>query len=580
MQPIRRILGYTMAALLVVVPPAIAEMQVSARVDRNMVAPGESLQLMVTIKGGDGDVDTGAITDFNIVSQGTSTNMQFINGHTSHEVTYSYMLIPLHSGELTIPALTVRAEGRNFLTDPITIRVGDQPSVTDTHHQDVWVEAALSETNPYVGQQITYTLRLYNAVQIAQANFQPPAFQGFSAKEVKDRNAYSKIINGREFRVTEVNYVLTPLEAGPNTIDPAQLQADIVSQAHRRWRSPMDRFFNDPFFNRGQVERRMFQTEPLKVQIRPLPPYTGSGDFSGLVGHFELQASLEKTKLKVDDATTLTVTVQGRGNIMDAQAPALAVPPTFKRYADNPEEIVELDASGHHGKKIFRTALVPTQPGTFDLSPVQLTYFDVKHNDYRTLSSMAMSLKVDPGTTTLAGPATITPAAPTASKKKVEFTGHDILPPKEGLDALQSQPPLALWAVLLWLLGPLAPYGGLRLILRLRHQGLSPSARMKVKAQRALKAASGGQDAQMLTHLYQALTAAIFALNGRVGEALTWKEAEALLLQCGRKPQIAREAAALLERIESAKFSGAALAQGQRQELLDNTRSMIRTLTP
>jgi len=575
MQRIRRIPGFIIVLLLVALP-AMAQVQVSARVDRNQVAPGESLQLMVTIKDADGEVDTRAITDFNIISRGTSTSMQFINGRSSREVTYTYLLIPRHAGRLTIPALTVEADGSKYQTDPMTISVGDRPSGTNARNREVWVETALSEPNPYVGQQITYTLRLFNAVQIDEAKFQPPEFQGFSAKEIKDRNSYRKIIDGLEYLVTEIHYVLTPLEAGRQTIEPAALQVGIVRQDRRRRGSPMDRFFN-----RGRVEQRVLRSEPLTLQIHPLPPYTGADRFSGLVGHFEMQAKLEKSELKVDDATTLTVTVQGRGNIMDAQAPALEVPASFKRYADNPEEAIDLDAGGHHGKKIFRTALVPTQPGAFVLSSVRLTYFDVERKGYRTLSSKALSLSVAPGATARAAPVTITPSSPAVLKKKVAFTGRDILPPKEDLDALQSQPPLALWAFLLWLVAPLAPYAGLRLIQHLRHQELTPAARMKARAQHALKAAaSAKQETQLLTHLYQALTAAIFAVSGRGGEALTWKEAEELLLQCGRKPQIAGQAATLLERIESAKFSGANLSPGQRRELLDNTRSMIRILAP
>ena len=173
----------------------------------------------------------------------------------------------------------------------------------------------------FSGQQITYTFRLYNRVQINDAKFQPPEFKGFNAKEIEDRRSYREMINGREHMITEVHFVLTPLSAGPQTIDPAVLQVGIVRPGSRRGRSPFD-----DFFNRAAVEPKVLQTETVSVQVRPLPPLEGGGTFSGLVGRFDLSATIETTELKVGDSTTVTVVVQGQGNVMDAQAPGLQVP--------------------------------------------------------------------------------------------------------------------------------------------------------------------------------------------------------------------------------------------------------------
>ena len=76
-----------------------------------------------------------------------------------------------------------------------------------------------------------------------------------------------------------------------------------------------------------------------------------------------MTSEIENTRLAVGDSTTLTVTVQGRGNIMDAQAPQPALPEGLKTYADTPEEQIRLGADGYEGKKVFRTALVPVQAG-------------------------------------------------------------------------------------------------------------------------------------------------------------------------------------------------------------------------
>ena len=65
-----------------------------------------------------------------------------------------------------------------------------------------------------------------------------------------------------------------------------------------------------------------------------------------------------------------------------------------------------------------------------------------------------------------------------------------------------------------------------------------------------------------------------------MGAALTWKEAEALLLENGRSNEEARQAAELLAAIESCKFSGRAISDRERDELLTRTRQTIRKLAP
>ncbi len=200
---------------------------------------------------------------------------------------------------------------------------------------------------------------------------------------------------------------------------------------------------------------------------------------------------------------------------------------------------------------------------------------------FRTLNTEPIGLNVQAGETAEAAPVTI--AAPSASgslKKKVEFTGHDILPLKESLDAIEPQRVLSLSVFLIWIVAPAAVFGLTGLILRLRRKDAGPAARMKARSHAAIKAAAhaDGDRDLFLSHLYQAMVAAICAAAGRTGEALTWKEAEDLLVQSGLNAQKARSAADLLTRIESSKYSGADLDAAQRKELLEHTQKMVRTL--
>lgn len=563
--------------LLLSMATAAGAVSVRAVVDRNQVTVGESLSLQVTIEGGDGDVDLSGLTAFKSVSRGSSSSFQMINGRTSRQKIYNYVLIPLKAGELTVPAIPVTVGGQSHYTVPISITVSKEPPVA-SGQRDVYVTALISDETPWIGQQIVYTFRLFNAVQVADAKFQPPDFEGFHADEIEDRKSHRKVINGREFIVTEVTFILVPVKIGPLTINPAVLQVSLLKRSRR----PRPFAGMDAFFGRTETATRVLQTDPLSVTVQALPEKPSGSAFSGLVGRFDIDAALDKTDLQVGDSSTLAITVSGRGNIMDAAAPSVPVPDGFKTYADNPEEKIQKSAAGVTGSKTFRTALVPVKPGIFHLDPIRLTYFDVDRGEYRSLATTAFDVQVSPSVTA-ATDIDVFRAAPDqvpSLKKRVEFTGRDILPLKEGLDALESRRRLtpAGFAGLLFL--PALGFFLTLLVLHSARKDRSAGEIMADRARQALKtaAAPGVKDNNFLSSLYRALVSAILGRQGIVGTSLTWSEARSRLLDIGWDEDSAGAAARLLEEIESFNYSGQALDAGKRADLLDRSRQMVRRL--
>ena len=551
---------------------------VRAVVDRNRTTVGDSIALQVTIEDGDGDVDLSGLTDFKSISRGSTSSFQMVNGRTSRQMIYNYVLIPLKTGNLTIPSIPVTIDGQIHYTVPIRISVSKEPPA-DSGRRDVYVTAELSTSSPWVGQQIVYTFRLYNAVQVADAKFQPPEFEGFHAEELEDRKSHRTVINGREFIVTEVKFILVPFKTGTLTIEPAVLQVGMVSRSRRaRPFSGMD-----AFFGRNEMTTRVLQSDPIAVTVRELPPKPADMDFSGLVGRFDIRATLDKTELDTGDSTTLTVTISGQGNIMDAAAPPIPAPAGFKTYSDNPEETIQKDDNGYSGSKTFRTALVPVQPGEYRIDPVALTYFDVQQGNYRTVVTPAAMIQVSPSDTA-ANDIDVFRAAQGQTpslKKRVEFTGRDILPLKESLAALEPRRGLSpLWFAVLMLL-PMVGFTLTLTVVRARHKDATPAQIMTERARSAIKSASiaGTTDAEFLSALYRGLVSAILGRKGVMGTSLTWSEARGHLSELGWDEADVATTAKLLEEIESFNYSGGSLDGTTRSDLLERTRQSLRRLT-
>ena len=418
-------------------PARADKMEVSAFVNKNQVQQGEAVRLSVRVKTGQGDpvVDISPIIDFTPVSSGTSSSMSIINGKVTREQVFTYQLMPKKKGNLTIPALTVTLNGQTARTNPITVEVADRPA-GPSDRRDVFVQAEVSHTSVYQGQVMTYRFRLYSAVPIANARLQRPSFAGFSSVELDRQPQYRKVINGREYGVTGITVLLTPINAADILIEPAVLACDVV-----RRKNP------DPgfgfFFSTQSREPVTLQTNPVHIHVKPLPPYTGDAPFSGLVGSFKLTADLSPARVKVGDSATVTLTLSGQGNIMDAAPPGLQLPDSFKTYADEPSEEISKTEQGFFGKKIFKTAAVPTKPGEFRLAPVRLAVFNPQKKGYEVLSAPLPALLAQPGEAPQSVAAyTPSPGSPVKANKgkKVDFTGHDILPVKTGLDALDPAP--------------------------------------------------------------------------------------------------------------------------------------------
>ncbi|MDM8543790.1 BatD family protein [Desulfococcaceae bacterium HSG9] len=579
--------------LIIMLPQRALALEVNATVDRNQITAGETVQLTVTVKNGQGDVDVANVRDFKVISRGTQTSVRIVNNSVSREANHTYTLIPLKTGRLTIPPLSVTSDGKRSQTRPITVRVSKTTQKQEKgDKRDIFVTADVSDSTPYQGEQFIYRFKFFSAVRVKNAGFhQQPEFPGFTAKKIEKDRSYRTTAGGRKYHVVELTYILIPAKTGELTIKPAILECAVPSRERQRQRRnfPFDNLFDDSFF--GNYQRKQFSTAPITVKVKPLPDYTGNQPFSGLVGDYNIHAALgdQKTALseiKTGDSVTLAITVSGTGNIMDAGEPLIPIPEEFKAYKDNPEEKIELTRQGFNGQKVFRQALVPTKAGNYTIQPVQLTYFDVKTGSYRTISSETLTLDVRPlapgedDETINKFTASDRTQAPAANQQEVERTGHDILTVKDDLDSLKPQSPLALNMLLIYLAAPPFFYLILLVTLKMTRKQDNATRRMARRAALALKTAQkqSPADESFFTLLYTALVSAILSTAGKQGELLTYTEARDILLSGGCSDEIADNAAALLKQVESARYSGVIKDETAGQSLFNDVKSMVRRL--
>ncbi|MCG8471030.1 MAG: BatD family protein [Desulfobacterales bacterium] len=537
-----------------------------AVVDTNRLRLGDSFVLEVEADFSGARVEMPELEGLRISPRGSQTSMQMINGTTTRKVTFRYLVSPLQKGRFTFPAIKVLGGKEPVYTQPLAIEVlgRDASSQAD----EPWrVSASVSNSSPYVGEPFVWTFRFQTAVRMQGGNLQRPSFDGFSSEEMGESRAFETVINGRRYIVHEVNVLLTPQKSGELTIEPAVLTASLEVGKRRRSSDP---FFDDFFGSQALVKQKQLFTKPLAVKVKPLPAYTGEMPFSGLVGRFGLSATLEKETVAKGDPITLTVTIEGEGNIKDAGAPALPLPKGMKHYGDTPVEEISLGPSGWRGRKQFKTALVPLSPGVISLEPVRLVWFDPKVGRYVTSSSSSLSFVVEKRADEELVDAfqAVKTLPPLARKEAVKLKGLDILPVKVDADTILSEGPMGLGRFLAWLGGPVALFGvALLLIKRLtRSQGVSETLLKKAQAEiRTAESSTGDFDAYHKA-LHSALTLLLGAMAGRTMEGVTEDEIVKMVKNSTGDLGLAKASAAILTSVEAARYGGGARDDASRKE--------------
>lgn len=390
---------------------------------REQVAVGDQFRLIFSVNAQANGFKAPAIKDFSILTgpqQSSSSSMQIINNQVSRSVEYSYtyVLQAIKEGSFTIPSASVNVDGKTYQSNPVTITVvkgnaaqqtpneqSNPSSGADISSRNLFVKATANKNNPYQGEQVIVTYKIYTRVPVSEYSVaKTPALTGFWTenllKENTPLNQYKEVINGAEYVVAEIKKdALFAQKSGKLTIDPLEL--DVLAQVEikrRRSNDPFDDFFNNSFFGSNyQNVRKKILSNPIVLNVKPLPENSAGKDFTGAVGKFTISTSVDKNTVKENDAVTLKFTVSGTGNLKLIDKPAFVFPPDFDVYDPRIVDDINVNSGGVSGKRTFEYLLVPRNRGNYSIKPVAFVYFDQNSGSYKTLRTPEFKITVEKG---------------------------------------------------------------------------------------------------------------------------------------------------------------------------------------
>ncbi|MBU6247424.1 MAG: BatD family protein [Xanthomonadaceae bacterium] len=402
---------HTLVAILALsLLPLLAQATVQASLDRNAAHLGETVTLNL-------HSDSAPITapdlsalagDFQVLGQSSGTTSSFVNGQRTVDYSYGVALRPLHEGTLRIPSLTIG----NEQTRPLTLQVS-APNPADAQvHGPVFVEARFDPQQPYVGQQVALSVKLYYTTNLANASLSDPAIDGADINRLGNDIDYQAQRNGRTYNVIERRYAVVPQKSGELTLPPIQFQGDLLDP-------------NDPDSFLGMGSPVQAQSRPLTLHVRPAPAGWGA---SAWLPARQLALGMDglpdaTSPARVGQPFNLTLHLDATGLSFEA-LPSLILPSLdgATAYPDKPVTGNRVDGGWITGHREHRFAIVPSRAGPLTLPAVTVKWWNVVTDQAETATIPSHTIQVLPAigaATPPAGAASAPPSAATSAAPEV-----------------------------------------------------------------------------------------------------------------------------------------------------------------
>ena len=301
------------------------------------------------------DIQVGEFPGFELLygpSTSSQSSFQMINGKTTHSstITFTYVLLAEKEGDYTLPAASVKANGKTIRSGTATIQVlpssnasqgsssGRGSASQSTPHsdddlsdRDLFITATASKSKIYEQEAVVLTYKLYTLVNIRQLSGDMPELDGFHCQELNSKAQMSlkyERYNGRNYGTAIWRqYVLFPQKSGKMTIPSISFDAEVEVTNHNA--DPFDVFFGGGSLT--QMLPKTLKTPEIEIDVKPLPSPAPS-NFSGAVGKFSMTASLTPEQLDANDAASMRIIVSGQGNMKLMKAPVVDAPKDFEVY--------------------------------------------------------------------------------------------------------------------------------------------------------------------------------------------------------------------------------------------------------
>ena len=471
----------------------------SASFDPPAVAPGEQAFYRVVFNALEESVEwPGKVTappQLEIRPGAHGQILQMTGASLEPRTSFNHRVRASSLGVFTVPEFVVTVYGKPVTVPAAQLEVVAAPPAAVQPAPRLTLD--LPSTNLFVGQPVSVRMLLPGSPRgVAQGLGQAQlSGQGFLVDLGAARQRIEMLnLSGTNVVTYIYETTLTPVMTGKLTVFAQGFTAGM------RFSGPIS-ISGGVTIPGGPPRYTLLESEPVELNVRPLPTEGELPGFTGAIGSFAVgPPNLATNVLRVGDPVKLTVAVTNRG---DGPLARLVAPPpphvaewqVFAASDFAPAQVMPIpkaptrppnQSAGVEGIVLFNYTLIPLSETARATPPIPFSAFDPKTGSYADLTIPSVPVTVRPGTT-VADLTALTQSGSTAGEPEKELVLRGLAASRGRTAASLVPPQQQAWFPLIQLAPAAAFFGLWNWDRRRRYLEQHPDVILRRRARRALR---------------------------------------------------------------------------------------------
>lgn len=346
----------------------------------------------------DPEVDISPMLDNFSVIMGPNmgSEYKFINGKKSISRSISWTIIAKKPGQIKIPRLEVVLDGKQYLTEELTMNVSKKE--TDTIATDMFLKIEVSDSDVKIGEQVIVTYTFFTRIASKVLSTEFPKYKDFwveklfdpAGKQIKPEAWNDIEINGYKYKSIKIYEVaLFPLSEGKFDLN------SMIMKIETKEKDPGIRrlFWEDPFFDTfsQRTKARILVSEQKTINVSKL--INKPKDFTGAVGSFDIMSSVSSDIVENGTPITFYLKLIGEGNLSNIGRPIISFPDDFDIF--DGEILIERNITDSvSGAITWEYNLIPRKEGNYIISAISVPFFDTEKESWNLAKSNPIKLNI------------------------------------------------------------------------------------------------------------------------------------------------------------------------------------------
>lgn len=353
-----RLINLLILSLLLSLTSVLAHAEsVTATLDKQVIFENDVVQLTIRTdfpETGQGPDLSILKRDFEVLSQSQNSQFRFNLGASQSLSFWVISLMPKSTGDFLIPAIKV---GKHE-SQPIKLKVKTAKQLLDENgNPPVIIDLEVSQTQPYLQQQLIVSLKLYSAFALQNANISTPNHPNLVIERLSDDQIQYEEVNGTQYQVITREYLAFPQQSGKLEIPPQKISAMINTNLGRRLIKA--------------------QSKAITLDVLPIPASYPNDDWLPATKVSLLNTLSPTADVKVGDTLIWQIDAFANGALAE-QMPVFSYSSTkdYKLYPQPAKLNSRKSNNGITGEQSIQIEVVPTTPGKLILPEVEIVFWN------------------------------------------------------------------------------------------------------------------------------------------------------------------------------------------------------------